>query len=602
MNIPEHKIHEIREATDVVDLISGYVSLKKKGQNFFGLCPFHSEKTPSFSVNPDKQIFHCFGCGAGGNVFTFLMRHEGIGFPDAAKLLAQRAGIQLEFEEQDESVAKENEALFHINEFAARAFQDWLVSAKGVRALHYLKKRGLSETNIKEFGLGYAQPGWDNLIRLAKETANDIELVYRAGLILEKEKGRYYDRFRDRIMFPIWNLSGKVVAFGGRILQAEENSPKYINSPETAVYEKGKILYGLYQNRDAIRHSEKAIFVEGYMDLLSLVAADVKNVVATSGTALTENQARLILRYTRNVVLMYDSDTAGVTATMRGADILLENGLNVFIATLPEGHDPDSFVREFGTSAVLEQVSAAQNFFDYRLNLVLEQSAENRTEGIRSLLNSLAKLRDRIQRSLLLSKLSEKLEISEKILWGELEAITRQNQRGETRRSTIGERLNELSKVSKVSKVEKAVEDLVRILIHNWEMADFVFGHLDLNLTTDAKIFPILEYLCNQCKGGGRPTQEDLLHHFNDVELSAFIVHELNAEWELVDLRRWASDCIRTIKREEIQKKIDAVREQIRETQKLGQPVVELLQHCMALEEQKKNLSTAFSVENSAGV
>ncbi|MFQ5751493.1 MAG: DNA primase, partial [bacterium] len=428
-SIPEHKIQEVREATDVVDLVSGYVTLKKSGRNFFGLCPFHPEKTPSFSVNPEKQIFHCFGCSAGGNVFTFLMRHEGISFLESVKFLAQRAGIQIDYEERDESVVKKNEALYYINEFAARFFQTTLRNPEGEYALNYLKNRSFKLEDIKVFGLGYASGGWDNLIQNAKKEAIDIQLLLRAGLILKKEGGGYYDRFRDRIMFPIWNLSGRVVAFGGRKLNEQEDSPKYINSPETSVYEKGKLLYGLYQNRNEIRKLERAIFVEGYTDLMSLVSSGVKNVVATLGTALTEEQARLIRRYTKNVVLMFDSDTAGSAATLRGADILLENALEVFITSLPEGYDPDSFVKHEGATGVREQVKNAVNLFDYKLHQTLLQTPEKRSDGIRSLLESLAKLNDKIQRSILLRQIAEKLEIDEKILWGELESVIRQKQK-----------------------------------------------------------------------------------------------------------------------------------------------------------------------------
>ncbi|MCH7681006.1 DNA primase, partial [candidate division KSB1 bacterium] len=419
MSIPDYKIDEVREATDVVDLISGYVTLKKKGQNFFGLCPFHTEKTPSFSVNPDKQIFHCFGCSAGGNVFTFLMRSEGISFPESIKFLAQRAGIQIEYDKKDEVRSQENEALYYVNEFAAKFFQESLQSKKGEHALKYLKERGLSSENIKVFGLGYAPPGWQSLITQAKNTSNDLELLHRAGLTLKKEEGGYYDRFRDRIIFPILNLSGRAVAFGGRKLSEKDDSPKYINSPGTSVYEKGKMLYGLFQNRDEIRKQKKSVFVEGYMDLLSLVANDIKNVVASLGTSLTEEQSRLILRYSKHAVLIYDSDAAGVAATLRGSDILLETGLDAFIVSLPKGDDPDSYVLENGTEALLKKIETAENFFDYKIQRSLEKPPENRREEVHSILESIARIKDAIQRSLIITKVSEQLNVSEKALWSD---------------------------------------------------------------------------------------------------------------------------------------------------------------------------------------
>lgn len=585
-SIPEHKIHEVREATDIVDLVSGYVTLKKSGRNFLGLCPFHTEKTPSLSVNPEKQIFHCFGCGAGGNIFTFIMSHEGISFPEAVKFLAQRAGIQIDYEARDESEVKEQEALFYINELAAHFYQESLLSPSGRNALNYLKSRGFDLEEIKDFGLGYAPSGWENLIKHAKNESVDLQLLLRAGLILQKEGGGYYDRFRDRLMFSIWNLSGRVVAFAGRKLNDEEEGPKYINSPETTVYKKGKLLYGLYQNRGDIRRLDQAIFVEGYTDLISLVSNGIKNVVATSGTALTEDQARLVRRYTKNVVLMYDSDMAGATATLRGADVLIEHGLEVFIASLPKGHDPDSFVKEKGNKGVIEYLQKAKSLFDFKVNQIILLPPENRSEPIKSLIESLTKIKDSIQRSLLIRQIAEKLEIYEKILWDELETLLRQKRRGTTR-SKIAQKLDELSQVSKKGKVEAAAEDLVRILIHEWDMANLIFSNLDLEDSENSKMLPILNFMKNHYKAGKYPSESDLINYFNDIELSSFIIKTLNEKWEDMDVKRWAADCIAVIKIEKIQKQIEAIREEIRQVQKTGLPVKDLLQRCIELEEQK---------------
>jgi len=590
LSIPDYKIDEVREATDVVDLISGYVTLKKKGQNFFGLCPFHTEKTPSFSVNPDKQIFHCFGCSAGGNVFTFLMRSEGISFPESIKFLAQRAGIQIEYDKKDEVRSQENEALYYVNEFAAKFFQESLQSKKGEHALKYLKERGLSSENIRVFGLGYAPPGWQSLITQAKNTSNDLELLHRAGLTLKKEEGGYYDRFRDRIIFPILNLSGRAVAFGGRKLSEKDDSPKYINSPGTSVYEKGKMLYGLFQNRDEIRKQKKSVFVEGYMDLLSLVANDIKNVVASLGTSLTEEQSRLILRYSKHAVLIYDSDAAGVAATLRGSDILLETGLDAFIVSLPKGDDPDSYVLENGTEALLKKIENAENFFDYKIQRSLEKPPENRREEVHSILESIARIKDAIQRSLIITKVSEQLNVSEKALWSDLAPILQQKQKGERRQSEIAKRLNDLGKTRKSGRGEKAVADLVRIMLHDWDLAEYIFASLDLAEVREVDLFPIVNYLKNQHKGGGRFSEKELNQQFNDVELTAFIVQVFNEDWQGLNLKRWATDCISVIHKEKIQKQIEGIREEIRLAQDSGQPVNDLLNQCMDLEAQKKTV------------
>lgn len=579
--IPEHKISEIRDATDVVDLISGYVTLKKSGRNYFGLCPFHPEKTPSFSVNPEKQIFHCFGCGAGGNVFTFLMRHEGISFPESVKFLARRAGIQLEFEERDETSAKENEALYYTNEFAAKFFQEQLFSPHGKAALSYLHGRGFAEADIRIFGLGYAPAGWDNLIHRAKQHSVSIEQLERAGLILKKEGGGYYDRFRDRVMFPIWNLSGRVVAFGGRKLSDADDSPKYINSPETAVYEKGKLLYGLYQTRDEIRKQDRAIFVEGYTDLMSLVAAGVKNVVATLGTALTEDHARLIHRYTKNVALMYDSDSAGSAATLRGADILLAGGVEVYVATLPAGHDPDSFAKSAGAAGITKVVENANALFDMRLNQILNESSEKRSDSIRALLKSLAKLNDGIKRQQLAHKISEVLNIEERSLWDELKYMVLQKRRGE------------VSHLPKKTRKEAAIEDLLRIMIREWGMADFVFNNLEMSELQDSRWENLLTFMNHLYKSGGNPTETDLINRFNDIETSAFIVKAINEEWQDLDLVRWAADCVATVKIENVQARLRAIREEIRKSPNSGE-IKEWLANCKQLEEEKKTLQQTY--------
>lgn len=587
--IPQNKIDEIRDANDIADLISGYLTLKRSGQNFFGLCPFHPEKTPSFSVNPAKQIFHCFGCHAGGNVFAFLMRYEGLTFPEAAKFLAQRAGIELEFDQRDDTEVKESETLSYVNEFAAKFFHEMLNSEKGVKAQAYLKGRGITADDIETFDLGYAPPGWDNLLAAAKNASHDPMAVVNAGLALKKEDGGMYDRFRDRVMFPIRNLSGRVVAFGGRVLVNEENVPKYINSPETAIYHKGQLLYGLYQTRDEIRRQDAAIFVEGYMDLLGLVTHDVKNVVASLGTALTDNQARLIRRYTRNIHLMYDSDIAGSAATLRGADILIEQGLDARVISLPEGHDPDSFVREKGGEAVASMVASAPSLFDYKLNVLTTVSPEERNEHIHSLIESLSRMTDRIQRGLLIAKMSEKLGLSERMLWSELDVVRTKARRN--KKSSYAEIEKQIesfvSTQKKTSKLERAVEDLVRILLHKWEMAELVFANIEQHEVEGTRFLPLLEYLKNHFKGGMAPTEETLLHGFSDVEISAFVVKEFESPLEQEDVAAWTMDCLKVLKQEAIQRQIESLTSQVKNPNIDKDLRRQLLDQCYLLEQQK---------------
>ncbi|RMD88402.1 MAG: DNA primase [Calditrichaeota bacterium] len=602
MLISEAKIQEIREATDIVEIISGYVSLKKKGRNYFGLCPFHTEKTPSFSVNPEKQIFHCFGCGAGGNIFTFLMRHEGMSFTEAVKYLAKKAGIQLVFDKEETPRSQEAESLYLVNEFAARFFKENLFSPLGKQALEYLKNRGFSKEDLETFSLGFAPPGWENLVQFAKQEAQELSLLVRAGLVAQKGSREYYDRFRNRIIFPIQDLSGRIVAFAGRKLNDEEEGPKYINTPETEIYHKSRVLYGLYQGHQAIRELDYAIFVEGYTDVISLFSAGIKNVVATSGTALTEEQAKLIRRYTRKIFLMYDADTAGSTATLRGADILLANDLEVNIATLPESHDPDSFVREYGKQSVEKHLEEAQSIFDFKLNHLLQTPEENRTEAIRSILESLAQLKDSIRRSLLVRTLAERLAIHEKILWDELQFLLRRSKKAKKQPpSEIAKRLDHLSVVKK-SKKEAAAEDLVKLLIHDWDLAaPLVFEQLDLNELNDSRYFAILNFMKNQYKAESYPNVTELVNHCYDVELASFIVQELEhesktVEWADMNIPRWVNDCIITIKVDAIQKQIESLREEIRFAQQKGQSVQLLLRHCVELEQKKQALEKSRQI------
>ncbi|HOC89291.1 MAG TPA: DNA primase, partial [bacterium] len=345
MAIPQDKIEQVRLASDVVDVVSGYVTLKKRGKNYFGLCPFHQEKSASFSVNPDLQIFHCFGCGAGGNVFTFVMRIEGLTFPESVRMLAKAAGIVLPDEEEDPGQLQEKEALYYANSLANDFFMaNLLREAEAEPARRYLASRGLTPEVFARFSIGYSLNKWDGLIQHARTKSLNPDLLVKAGLAIRKEDGGIYDRFRGRITFAIHSLSKQVVGFGARRI-VQDDSPKYINSPETPIYQKRYILYGLHLAREAVRQADRVVIVEGYTDLISLHTAGIEQVVATSGTAMTEEHARLLRRYTANASILYDGDSAGASASLRGAEILLANGFDVRIAMLPGGQDPDEFVR-----------------------------------------------------------------------------------------------------------------------------------------------------------------------------------------------------------------------------------------------------------------
>ncbi len=404
-------IERVREASDIVDVISEFLPLKRKGRNYWARCPFHQEKTPSFSVSPEKQIFHCFGCQKGGNVFSFVMEYEKLPFPETLKYLAKRAHIELPSVTYRRE-SKEIERLYFAHEVAAEFFFENLKSSTST--LEYLRERKVSDEVIERFKLGYALDSWDALIRQAQTkslTESDLE---KAGLVVRSEKDTLYDRFRGRLVFTIFNTVGKAIAFGARTLKAEETA-KYINSPETPLYQKARVLYGLSHSRSEIRRREEAIVVEGYFDFLSLYQAGIKNVVASSGTAFTREQAQLLGRSAPSVILMFDSDSAGQQAALRSVDYLFEAGLEVKVVMLPKGEDPDSLVGAGGAEAVNEQLSQAQSFVQFSLSVLPDRydtlSLGMKDKAIKRLTNLAAKLDDPIKRELFLQEISERYGI-----------------------------------------------------------------------------------------------------------------------------------------------------------------------------------------------
>jgi len=435
-------IDRIRESVDIVELIGGYVQLTRKGANWFGLCPFHTEKTASFSVHPGKNIFHCFGCGAGGNAFTFLQLHDKLSFAEAARELARRAGIAIpERVSTTPEEAERYDALYRANEFAAQFFTKCLWEGKGGEfdaARAYLETRAISQTLAKDFRLGYAPDKWDGLVRefgRLKPTGFGIRDLVEAGLIVRREEkspagnhfgegSGHYDRFRARLMFPILNLSGKVVAFGGRVMKADAEGAKYLNSPQTPVYNKSALLYGLSQAREQIRRREVCLIVEGYTDLLRLHDNGFAHSVATSGTALTSGQAQALRRLGRKVVLVYDGDDAGSHASLRGGDVLIASGLDVRVVGLPSGHDPDSFIRQEGAAAFGSLVEQAQDAISYRIELYRKDGrlldVASRSESAREILESLAVIPDAIHKELAATEAARQIGVSPDALLREL--------------------------------------------------------------------------------------------------------------------------------------------------------------------------------------
>ncbi len=434
MRIPESKIEEIRNAANIVDIVSEYVQLRKRGRNYIGLCPFHSEKTPSFTVSDEKQIYHCFGCHNGGNVYKFLMEYKKISFIEAVQELAEQLGIELKYDDTGFEGQSEQEILFDINTEVGRYFSNNLLhDAEGEVAREYFQKRNIKIQTMRAFGLGYALNGWENLVNFLKQKNIDLEKALQLGLIGRNKDGRVYDKLSGRIIFPIFSPNGRVVAFAGRKLREDDTGAKYINSPESIIYIKGRILYGLSFAKDEIRKLDKAIIVEGYMDLISLYQAGIKNVVAVSGTALTEDQAQLLSRYTKNVVLLFDADTAGISASMRSIEILLRKDFDVKIATLPSGEDPDSFINKYGKEEFEEIIKRAENFLEYQTAYYERQGLFNdptrAAEAIRDLVKPIAIVDDELKRNLLIKNISKKFNLREKLLEKELEKALEQEKK-----------------------------------------------------------------------------------------------------------------------------------------------------------------------------
>jgi DNA primase len=440
--IPEDILERIRDATDIAEIVSGHVQLNKKGRNFFGLCPFHNENSPSFSVNPERQIYHCFGCGVGGNVFKFIQEVDRVSFVEAVQFLAKRTGIQIP-ESSGPSRAESDIAdqIYQANDLARKFFHHMLLNDNaGAPALAYLRSRQLSDDTIERFGLGYAPAAWDGLLKVANRRGLNAQVMERAGLALPRQGGNgYYDRFRDRAIFPIANLSNRTIAFGARALQADQE-PKYLNSPETAIYHKGAVLYGLAQTRDAVRRRDVVLVVEGYMDLLSLVQVGIEHVVATSGTALTEAHCRVLARYAHRVVLLFDGDAAGSTAAMRGLEILLGTGVDARVVSLPSEHDPDTFVQEKGPDALLSLAEEGQSVLDFYMQQLARShdlgTMQGKAQAIETLKPLLAKPRDAVRRDLMLREVAQRLGVDESALRQEMgQLVQRQRPRAQTGRS-----------------------------------------------------------------------------------------------------------------------------------------------------------------------
>ncbi len=429
--IPKETVDQIIQTADIVEVVGDFVPLKKKGQNLWACCPFHNEKSPSFSVNPAKSLYKCFGCGKAGGVVQFVMDVEGTSYVEALKYLAKKYAIELKEEErtpQEQLAQNERDSQFIVSDWAKNHYHRLLLDSEEGASIGYayLKERGLNLATIQHFELGYSLDQWEDLLRSATAAGYEQKYLEKTGLVVKREDeqghdtGRRYDRFRGRVMFPIHNVSGRVVGFGARTLKRDDKMAKYLNSPESDIYHKSDVLYGLYQARQAIRTEEVCYLVEGYLDVLSLHQGGIRNVVASSGTSLTEGQIRLIKRYSDNVTVLYDGDAAGIKASLRGTDLLLEGGLNVRVVLFPDGDDPDSYIRKVGDQRFAEYIEKqSQDFITFKTTLVARDAAGDpvkKAAAIRDVLHSIAKVPDGIKRQVFLQQTAAVFGIDEQVI------------------------------------------------------------------------------------------------------------------------------------------------------------------------------------------
>jgi DNA primase len=429
--IDQQTVDRIFDAAQILDVVQDFVSLRRRGANYLGVCPFHNEKTPSFTVSPAKGIYKCFGCGKGGNAVNFIMEHESLSYYDALKYLAKKYGIEivekeLTVEERDQQ--NERESLLLINEWAANFFAEKLKTDREGQAigLPYFRERGFRDDIIEKFQLGYSPQARNTLYENGKKSGYRVDYMVKTGLVVERD-GHYFDRFSGRVMFPILGLSGKVVGFGGRVMKADKTVAKYLNSPESEIYHKSKVLYGLFQARRAIVQSDRCYLVEGYTDVISMHQSGIENVVASSGTSLTTEQIKLIKRFTNNVTILYDGDSAGIKASLRGIDMVLEEGLNVKVLLLPDGEDPDSFARSHSAADFVAYISENESdFVLFKTKLLLEDAQNDpvkRANLITEIVRSIGIIPDTIVRSVYIRECSTLLKIDERALYTEVNKI-----------------------------------------------------------------------------------------------------------------------------------------------------------------------------------
>ncbi|MCP9764968.1 DNA primase [Lacihabitans soyangensis] len=608
--IPQDTVQQIIQAADIVEVVGEFVSLKKRGASMIACCPFHNEKTPSFNVSPSKGIYKCFGCGKGGDSLRFVMDLEGLSYPDALRWLAKKYNIEVkerEFTDQDLISQNEKESLFIVLEYAQQYFAETMANTEEGQSVgqSYFIERGFSKAAIEKFQLGYALDSRNEFVKKAEKAGFSSDILEKAGLISVKEGDVKIDRFRGRVIFPIHNVAGKPIAFGARILKTDPKAPKYINSPETEIYHKSQIVYGIYQAKNAIRQADNCYLVEGYTDVVSLHQAGIENVVASSGTSLTPEQVRLIRRFSDNITVLYDGDAAGIKASLRGIDIILEEDMNVKSVVFPDGDDPDSYIRKVGGAAFSEYVKNHQkNFINFKTELSLADVGDDaikKAELIADLVSSITKIPNPIKRSVFYQEVAKMLQIDENILINEGNKIVKTKITDNNKRIEKGDggiispappiRNQELEIINTLKKHNVQEEALVRDLVlyghfviekdeetgQDHTLADYLLHETnDLRIETPL-FYEIYQLYKTEYLNGNAPTSQMFSSNPNpqiqDVAVSWLSPkHELSERWDKFEifipkyeemLNEFSYRMVLRIRKEKIQKEIDALIEEV---------------------------------------
>jgi DNA primase len=589
-------LDQIRAASDIVDVIGGIVPLKRAGANFMALCPFHKEKSPSFNVSPHKQIFHCFGCHKGGDVFTFIQEYENISFAEAVRRLAERSKIPLEIEQQpgQQQTRFLKESLLQIHEQITQRWQGALANeASGETARTYLAKRGVSAEAVKLFRLGSAPEAWDDTVNWAKSKGYELPLVEQAGLIIRKEGDtRYYDRFRGRLIFPICDEQGRVIGFSGRILTGDEKVAKYVNSPETPIFTKGKVFFGLDKSKRALLDAQFAIICEGQLDLIACFMAGVRNIVAPQGTAFTGEHARILKRYVDEVVLCFDSDTAGQSAAVRVLDSLLASGLAIRVATIPKPHDPDSFIKEFGGPAFQQLIERAEGFFDYYLNRLCSSNDLGSDKGQMAVVRAMAESVHKSGSVVLVDKYAQKtalrLGVSPEAARAEFKKALRSKAKAENQVEEVP------SQAETLPRPTTQEFWLLKLALLNDDLTDWLAAHLDLDWLQHPHVKQVLSRrLCGAT--GGDLSATGLLAAFDDSAVRSLITEALAEDRSIPNPVQQAKDIVLRLRNQSFDQQLSGLIQRANDPALTDVERVTILQQQQALRSSKSKPLAARS-------